>query len=165
MSGVSPVALLSPVPFEHLSDGVDVCTRRGKVAFGSQAWTVFDKFENVGGIGAPVLIYASHPTERLGAVVSWVARYLGYVESVGGRHPDKMRHRPPSCHVEDKSGHWAGFYEVEGLRRLDETELVRISTLRNPDNRAFKSGFVPEGPTIIALPAGAVPCPRVKRAD
>lgn len=156
MSSEGPVALLSPVPLDHLSDGVDVCTRRGKVAFGSQAWSVFDKFENLGGIGAPVLIYVSHPTVHLGAVVSWVARYLGYVESVGGRHPDKMRYRPPSCREEDKGGYWAGFYEVERLRRLDEAEQMRISTLRNPGNRAFKAGFVPEGPTIIALPTGAV---------
>ncbi len=83
MPEVGSVALLAPIPLEHLSDGVEVCTREGKVAFGSQAWETLTKFEDLGGVGAPVLIYASHNPSHVGAVVTWVARYADYVESRG----------------------------------------------------------------------------------
>ena len=49
MAEVGSVALLAPIPLEHLSDGVEVCTREGKVAFGSQAWEALAKFEDLGG--------------------------------------------------------------------------------------------------------------------
>ena len=52
MPEVGSVALLAPIPLEHLSDGVEVCTREGKVAFGSQAWETLTKFEDLGGVGA-----------------------------------------------------------------------------------------------------------------
>ena len=150
MAEVGSVALLAPIPLEHLSDGVEVCTREGKVAFGSQAWETLTKFEDLGGVGAPVLIYASHNPSHVGAVVTWVARYADYVESRGGAHPARDRYRPPSCHDEDRTGHWAGFYEVESLRQLDDP--IPITTLRNPQGKPFKANFVPEGPTVIAVP-------------
>lgn len=36
MAQVASVALLAPIPLEHLTDSVEVCTREGKVAFGSR---------------------------------------------------------------------------------------------------------------------------------
>jgi hypothetical protein len=41
MSNTQEVALLAPVPLEHLIDGVAVCDQQGKVAFGSRAWEIF----------------------------------------------------------------------------------------------------------------------------
>jgi hypothetical protein len=55
------VALLAPVPLEHLVDGVEVCAREGKVAFGSRAWEVFKQLDEIRA-EAPVdvYVYASH---------------------------------------------------------------------------------------------------------
>ena len=149
-----PVALLTPVPIDHLVDGVEVCRREGKVAYGSQAWETFRRFEDLGGVGAPVLVYASHNAEHLGPTVSWLGYYLDYVESRRGAHPDRVRFRPPSCKEEDGTGYWAGFYELRDLAQLDPEARIDIRTLRSLEGKPYAAGFVPEGPTIITRPAG-----------
>ena len=63
------VALLTPVPVEHLLDGVEVCRREGKVAFGSQAFETFTRLDDEAGPGTLVLIYASHSGEPATAIV------------------------------------------------------------------------------------------------
>ena len=47
MAQVGSVALLAPIPREHLTDGVEVCTREAKVAFGRPAWEALGKFEDL----------------------------------------------------------------------------------------------------------------------
>lgn len=154
MTAGVPVALLTPVPIDHLVDGVEVCRREGKVAYGSQAWETLMKFEDLGGVGAPVLVYASHNPEHLGPTVLWVGYYLDYVESKGGAHPAHGRYRPPSCKEEDQSGYWAGFYELSDLQQLDPESRIAIPSLRSLDGKPYAAGFVPEGPTIVTRPAG-----------
>jgi hypothetical protein len=146
------VALLTPVPLEHLVDGADVCASEGRVAFGSQAWEVFRALDAEGGVGILVLIYASHAEPPVVARVTWAATYLRYVESRGGAHPDESRVRPPSTvhGGEDLERYWAGFYEVADLRRLDDDEEVMVADLRDRRGWRYRRGFVPEGPIIIA---------------
>lgn len=156
VNDLPPAALLTPVPIDHLRDGAEVCARQGKIAFGSQAREVLTKFEDLGGVGSPVLIYPSHNPELLGPTVSWVGTYHDYVESRGGAHPKRDQFRPPSCHEEDRTGYWAGFYELSDLIELEPSEHMPISALRTSAGAAFKSNFIPEGPTIITRPKSLV---------
>jgi hypothetical protein len=87
--------------------------------------------------------------------VSWHARYVGHVESIGGAHPDGIRYRPPSTskYADDNAGHWAVFWEVEGLRELEADERIQIKDLRGLDKaKAYVPGFIPEGPLLIEHP-------------
>ena len=148
------LALLTPVPLEHLVDGEAVATSEGRVAFGSQAWELFRELERESGPGTPVLIYASHTGGLPDLRITWSAKFLRYVESRGGAHPDGTRFRPPSTIEwrEDEDRYWAGFYEVESLRRLDEEEQFKIADLRDRRGKLYGRGFVPEGPIIISAP-------------
>ncbi len=145
------IALLTPVPLQHLVDGREVCAREGRVAFGSQAWEVFRELDREGGPGTRVLIYASHSGVPAKPRVSWTASYLRYVESRGGAHPERARVRPPSTIAdgEDAAGYWAGFYEVADLEVVREEEQIAIRDLADRRGRRYRRDFVPEGPIII----------------
>ena len=150
------VALLAPVPLEHLQDGQEVCANESRVAFGSRAWEVFRQLDALRqGLPVDVYIYASHTRRPLRFEVSWAARYIGHVESVDGTHPQGMRFRPPSTarYLEDNQGHWAIFWEVEDLRELPPAERTRLAhfTAFN-ERRAYGHNFVPEGPLLIEHP-------------
>jgi hypothetical protein len=151
------IALLCPVPLEHLKDGEELCRREGRVAFGSQAWELFERdLEGLRtGLPVEVYIYASHSPIVVRPVVSWRARYVAYVRSIGGMHPQEEKRRPRSTRPEDHSAHWkwAGFWEVENLRPLPSDEEIRISNLRSWKSEShFKRNFIPEGPLLIERP-------------
>lgn len=148
------VALLAPVPFVHLEDGEPVCRKRGKVAFGSRNWELFRRLDQdrdeLGVEKVDVFIYASQTGDRE-HFVSWHANYIGHVEGVGGAHPGGARFRPPST-MADGRGHWAVFWEVAGLERI---EPIPISKLRGLDaKRNYDKAFIPEGPMRIENPWG-----------
>jgi hypothetical protein len=139
------IAILAPVPLEHLEEGRAVCEREGRGAFGSRLW---DLFRDVGP-GTSVLIYASHTETRTTAPsVIWTASYLKYMESRGGEHPEGIRVRPPSTKADAKR-YWAGFYEVADLAPLPENRWVPTGDLRDRDGRSYRRNFVPERPMII----------------
>lgn len=147
------VALLAPVPIEHLRDAIAVCEAEGKVAFGSRAWEVFRELD-AERHGAPVDVYiypsGDPKSEKLEA--SWYGRYVGHVESKNGAHPEGMRLRPPSTakYPADNKGHWAVFWELDQIRELPAIE--RISTgdfVGHKTGKQYKKNFVPEGPLIV----------------
>ncbi len=143
------VGLLAPVPLAHLTDGEQVCRDEGRVAFGTRVWEAFRELET----GAPVLIYASHATEvNLGPVVSWQARYAGWVSAtISGGHPEGDRYRPPSTSGgEDNAGHWLGFWEVNDLVQLPTERRIPIARLRDRRGRTYARDFVPEGPILLS---------------
>jgi hypothetical protein len=149
------VALLCPVPEEHLEDGAILCQEEGRVAFGSQAWELFevklDKLRKRDPVR--VLIYASHSKETRGPIVSWEAAYLRYVRSVGGMHPDDRKYRAASTEKEDRQRYWGGFWEVENLRKLEPEEQIKVADLTGYASQShFKLNFVPEGPLLIENP-------------
>lgn len=149
-----PVALLTPVPLQHLLAARDVCARESRVAFGSQAWEVFRELDLEGGPGTPVLLYASHAGVPRTPRVSWTASYLRYVESKGGAHPERARIRPPTTIAdgEDAAGYWAGFYEVAELTPLSEDDQIRIRDLVDLRGKRYGRDFEPRGPMIITAP-------------
>lgn len=150
------VALLAPVPLEHLQDGQKVCTKEGRVAFGSRAWEVFRQLDSLRkGMPIDVYIYASHTDQPPKFKVSWHARYVRHVDSFNGAHPEGTRFRPPSTakYPDDNQGYWAVFWEVEALRKLPQPEQMRLADFTGfGKRRAYRRNFVPEGPLLIEHP-------------
>lgn len=143
------IALLAPVPIGLLNQGGDVIQTKGKVAFGSRAWELFRRLDDMrGGLPIDVFIYASH-TESLEKVVSWQGRYIGHVEGIDGKHPDGRRYRSRLA-LGDGSGWWAVFWELDALRRIDP---ISTGDLRGyGDGKDYGAPFIPEGPIIIEHP-------------
>jgi hypothetical protein len=135
---------------------MEVCQREGRVAFGSRAWEVFRKLDELrNGLPVEVYIYASHGPGIRGIVVSWSGIYVGHVESVNGAHPEGMRFRPPSTgkYEDDNRGYWAVFWEIEELHSLDESEHIPTGRFWGFDKRkSYGGNFVPEGPILIRHP-------------
>lgn len=150
------VALLAPVPLEHLEDGSEVCRKEGRVAFGSRAWEVFRKLDTLrNGLPVEVFIYASHDPQARRLAVSWKGLYVGHVESDNGAHPKGMKFRPPSTgkYVEDNFGYWAVFWEVENLNRLEEDYNIPTGQFWGLEkHKSYGKNFVPEGPILIRYP-------------
>ena len=150
------IALLAPVPLEHLLDGKTVAETTGRVAFGSRAWQVFRELDSLRkGMPVDVYIYASHSAEHRDFEVSWHARYLGHVDSIMGAHPEGMKYRPPSTgqYPSDNSGHWAVFWEVEDLQPLPKDQQTSLGDLTGfGKKKAYGHAFPPEGPLLIEHP-------------
>jgi hypothetical protein len=140
------VALLAPVPLEHLIDGKKKSDIEGRVAFGSTVWELFAKLDNLRkGLPVDVYIYASHGGGNRDR----------HVESKMGAHPDGMRYRPESTgkYPNDNSGHWAVFWEVEDLQELPKEQhmsLAQFTGFGKP--KAYGHAFPPEGPLLIEHP-------------
>lgn len=140
------IALLAPVPEGLLEDGLRICRTKGKVAFGSRAWELFRNLdERRDGMPVDVLIYASHrdDTDR---VVSWGARYVDHVEGVDGKHPEGRRYRSRLA-LEDGSGWWAVFWEVEDLHQVEPIPICELASYG--EGKPYSKSFVPEGPILI----------------
>lgn len=149
------LSLLTPVPLRHLTSGEAVCRREGRVAFGSSAWERLRPIE----AGTAVLIYASHgddAAKRREESVSWVARYIRYLDSNLGAHPDGDRYRPTTCieDGEDRTANWPGFYEVSQLLELPKEDRIHIADLADQHGKGYPRGFVPEGPILVQEPGG-----------
>ena len=147
------LALLMPVPWEHLADGETVCKREGKVAFGSNAFEILHKFQEGGGVGTHVLIYSSH--EHLPGVpeVTWRAIFLGMAKGEDYSANDLRQFRPESCWAEDRSGlGWGCFIELADLERLADTDSIPVRDIQTRSGKAHAPDFVPRGPTVVTDP-------------
>lgn len=122
------------------------------MAFGSNAWELFQSDDFPLDIGDDVLIYASHTDEPAVPRVTWRARFTGYRRIEKYRTTDLRRIRPPSTRAEDSQSPWAGFYEVTDLRRLADEDAVPIIGLLDKHGRPYQSGFFPQGPIVITAP-------------
>lgn len=150
------VALLAPVPEEHLLDGVNVIHVEGRVAFGSRAWEVFRELDALRkGHSLDVYIYASHADPPGPLEASWHGLYIGHVESVGGAHPAGMQFRPPSTskYPSDNIGHWAIFWELNALEPVPAKARLKVTDLTGYGKpKRYSQPFVPEGPILIEHP-------------
>lgn len=150
------VALLAPVPEEHLLDGIDVIQHQGRVAFGSRAWEVFRDLDALRkGQAVDVYIYASHADPPGPLEASWRGLYVGHVESLGGAHPAGMRFRPSSTaqYPSDNIGHWAIFWELSLLEPIPTKERLAVTDFTGyGKSKKYVQSFVPEGPLLIEHP-------------
>jgi hypothetical protein len=151
---MSTLILLAPVPLVHLNPAKTKFEEQGKVAFGSRAWEVFQKLDQLRA-DAPVDVYLYASGDRTTNLleVTWRARYIGHVESRGGAHPDGMRFRPNSTSqsATDNLGHWAIFWEIDQLRKLEIEARIPLAHLSSFETgKPFKPNFIPEGPLLAS---------------
>jgi hypothetical protein len=150
------VALLAPVPWEHLIDGKKKADIEGRVAYGSRVWELFEELDTLReGMPVDVYIYASGAGGHHDFEVSWHARYMGHVRSEMGAHPDGMRYRPDSTakYPNDNSGYWAIFWEVEDLQELPKPQHMSLAQFTGfGKKKAYGHAFPPEGPLLIEHP-------------
>jgi hypothetical protein len=150
------IALLAPVPLQHLVSGRPMCASEGRVAFGSRAWQIFRELDSLRhGLPVDVYLYASHADGTGLLEASWQARYIGHVESLGGAHPLGMKYRPPTTaqYAKDSSGKWAVFWEVEDLRELAPAQRLALGAFTGFGQRKpYGKPFVPEGPILVEHP-------------
>lgn len=149
-------AIVAPVPLEHLVTGEDVAKSTGFVAFGSMKWELFRDIDQRRGDGAvPVLIYpsADDSASSLALHVAWCGLYVGSSESKSGAHVAGMTHRPSSTekYAGDNKGHWAVFWHVSDLRRLDPAKQLPISALQTVKG-GWRKNAPPRGPELVQLP-------------
>jgi hypothetical protein len=145
MKTAEDIALLAPVPLDHLKSGAIM---EGRVAFGSRAYELFLKLEKLRGDGdVDVYIYASHAAGH-DAEAAWHARYVGFVRSESGFHPNP-EHRPESSLTDTPDS--ALFWEVEDLRRLDPPVWIgKLTGLGK--KKPYGHKFPPHGPVLIEHP-------------
>jgi len=149
---VCDVALLAPVPLVHLESGLAVCQAKGKVAFGSKEWKAFHKL-NIISADRPVdvYIYASWAGIKEVWAATWHGIYIGYVESVGGVHPDGLEFRPDSTQSDTDDS--AVFWEIKDLRRLTEAKHIPLTDFVGYDKKVtYKKNFKPERPLLVEHP-------------
>lgn len=150
------IAILAPIPLEHLESGKTIDETTGFVAFGTNKWELFQKIDSLKGHArTAVLIYPSWGTELVdtGFKVSWFGWYHGHTHSKGGAHPDGLTHRPPttSSYPKDNAGHWAAFWHIKRLRRLPKEKQISISKIATIKD-GWRKNAPPHGPELVALP-------------
>jgi hypothetical protein len=150
------IALLIPVPLEHLIYGLAVCKQQGKVSFGSRAWEIFRKLDQLrNGEPVDVYLYATHTPGRPSFKASWHGIYLRHVEGIHGNLPEGMIFCPSSTakYGNDNSCHWTIFWEVARLRELAPQKHIPMSRFIGWDKYWFyKTNFIPEGPMLVHHP-------------
>ena len=150
------IALLAPVPREHLDSALNTVQKVAKVAFGSRKWDVFDKLDKKReGKPVNVYIYESYGDGQYDFRVSWHARYLGKLEAVNGAHPNKD-FRPDSTAKypgDNEGGDWVLFWEVDSLQKLPELERVHVGTFAAyGKKKPYGNSFAPRGPLLVNQP-------------
>lgn len=85
------IALLAPVPAEHLISAIELLKTEEKVAFGSMNSLLFYELEiEKHDLPVDVYIYASGRNDCPGAALYWRATYIGFTpcsETKPGSHP------------------------------------------------------------------------------
>lgn len=128
----SNIALLAPVPKEHLDDGAKTVVDKGKVAFGSMKWETFRDLDKLrAGMPVDVYIYESDGVGKFDSNATWRGRYIGHIESEMGAHPAGLTFRPESTakYTADNQGHWAVFWELDSLEPVPKEEAVWVGAL------------------------------------
>ncbi len=145
------VALLTPVPEQHLESGLKRCEETGFVAFGTDSGMVLSEFRNAVDADHPadILFYASESSRTGPPVATYRGRFVGYDGAVGGKAKlTWAKYRPPTT---EHDGAWQSFYLVSDLRRLSGPVL--LSGLTKHGNRGkLAKIFIPLGPLIIDTP-------------
>jgi hypothetical protein len=145
------VALLTPVPKQHLESGLERCAETGFVAFGTDSGMVLSEFRLAVDPDHPadILFYASETSKGGPPAATYRGRFAGYDGAVDGRAKKVWaQHRPPTT---QHDGAWQSFYLVSNLRKLEIP--IPLTTLTKHGNKGkLAKTFVPLGPLIIDTP-------------
>jgi len=153
------IAILCPVPAALLKSALATCDEKGRVAFGTNAFDVFKRAEQLYGSPLPALIY---PTIHYGdpdglsapGYACFRATYLCLQRADrNGRHPDPSVRPAATVSGSDSDTPWQFFWEVEGLQKLPAAQRIAITTLMaEGQNKPLPKAYVPHGPTIVKVP-------------
>jgi hypothetical protein len=156
----SNVALLAPVPREHLADGLYTAQTKGRVAFGSMKWETFRELDRLRkGMPVDVYIYESDGIGKTNSKTTWRGRYCFHKESEMGAPPADIKpFRPDSTfkYEADNQGHWAVFWVLDSLEKVTEGKEVWVGEFTGyRKGKAYGHSFSPEGPLLIEHPRSA----------
>jgi hypothetical protein len=148
------IALLAPVPKEHLVEALNTVQNVGKVAFGSRNWEAFFKLDQErNGKPVDVYIYESYGEGQYNFRVSWHAHYIQNVGAIIGAHPDKMTFRPESTAKypgDNEGGVWLLFWEVDSLQEQPEQNRIHVGSFTPfGKKKPYGNSCVPRGPMLI----------------
>ena len=151
------IALLAPIPKEHIESAPTKLQKVNRVAFGSRNWDVFFKLDQErDGKPVDVYIYESYGSGQYDFRVSWHARYLQNVAAINGAHPDKMVYRPDSTAKypgDNEGGDWLLFWELDSLQEIAEVDRVHVGAFTPfGKKKPYGNSFVPRGPMLIMHP-------------
>ena len=107
------------------------------------------------GMPVDVYIYESHGNGQFDFMAAWHARYIGHVDSHLGAHPAAMKFRPASTgkYPNDNIGHWAVFWEVNSLGRIDKQDQLHVGEFTGfGKKKSYGHSFAPEGPLLVEHP-------------
>lgn len=154
---VRHIALLAPIPKEHIDLAPVKFHKVNRVAFGSRNSDVFFKLDQErDGKPVDVYIYESDESGQYDFRVSWHARFLQSVAAIDGAHPDKMVYRPDSTakSPEDIEGEdWLLLWELDSLEEIAEEDRVHVGAFTPfGKNEPYGNSFVPVGPMLIQHP-------------
>lgn len=153
----SSIALLAPVPKEHLDDGSKTVVEKGKVAFGSMKWETFRDLDKLcAGMPVDVYIYESEGGGKINSSITWRGRYIFHKESDMGAPPAEIKpFRPDSTfkYETDNQGHWAVFWVLDSLEPVPQGEERWVGEFTGyGKKKAYGHSFSPEGPILIEHP-------------
>jgi hypothetical protein len=145
------IALLAPVPKEHLVSALTTMEKVNKVAFASRGSDVFITLdEKCKGKTVDVFIYESYGGGHYDPKVSWRARYLRFEGAVNGMHPNP-EFRPPSTASDTNDS--LLFWEVDSLEQIEEQNRAWVGTfIPYGKNKPYGNSFAPHGPLLIRHP-------------
>jgi len=144
------IALLAPIPREHIDCAPMKFNKISRVAFGSRDCDVFLKLDREReGMPVDVYIYESYGSVQYNSRVSWHGRYLQSVPAVNGTHPDRTVYRPDLTgkRLDDRGGgNWLIFWELDSLEEIAERDCLQVSAFI-PFGRTepYRNSFVPRG--------------------
>ena len=146
------VALLTPVPQQHLASGIEVCAALGRVTFGTDAGMALATFSHLVGKDshADILFYASENPVSGTPKATYRGRFVQYVGALanGKASPSCAAFLPPTI---ANDGPWQSFYVVSDLRRLETP--VALKKLSKLDAKGtLRANFIPLGPVVIDTP-------------
>lgn len=153
------IALLAPVPAEHLKSALQLLKTEQKIAFGSMNFFLFQELDaKRHDLPVDVYIYASRKEDCPDAAPFWRAIYIGSIpcsETKPGSHPCGTKYRPESTlkYALDNEGHWLVFWEIRDLKPASQEDWWPIGEMTGyGKKRRYGKFFVPEGPYLIEHP-------------
>jgi len=137
---MADVALLAPVPIEHLRSAVGNSKSNGRAIFSTDRGETLEKLVKLSGEQTTkVYIYASGTSIK--GRVTWCATFEGI------RDQPNSEYRPGSTKTDTKSD---SYYEVSDLRQLPEDQWIPIERFSGHGKPGhYASNYNPRRPTLV----------------
>jgi hypothetical protein len=135
---MADVALLAPVPVEHLRSALEKPNPEARAVFSTNRSNTLDKLEKLlGGQRTEVYICDGAPKGK----VTWRATFERLVD------PADTKYRPESTKTDTPSN---TYYEVSNLRHLPESEWISVDQFCGHGKAGhYAANYRPRTPTLV----------------